>query len=374
MRTNRFRLFTLSVVLVYCLLGSVVFAASPNPALQKAKQEAEAKGYTFLTSHDEIVNMAKKEGKMKGVTGLEPETIRALQEGFKAEYPFLDVSITNISGSEGNERLLMELSAGRDTGTDSQKLPTDNFASFLPYMKKFDVLGMAEQGVINIPPKFVDPVNRNIIAITTAAQVVAYNKKLISAEKVPDTWEGFLKPEFKGKKLLLDIRATEIAALVPAWGLEKTLDFARKLAAQEPIWIRGSMSALTNMAVGEYALILGPNLATTMLVQAKDPAGSLGYKFVEPVQLRIVESTGIFKNAKNPHAALLFFEFVTGPKGQKIIDQYEPVSASIFSPYAYVTSATKGKKVSLVDWDYLTKMAGFQQKIVEAYGFPKVAK
>ncbi len=369
-----FKLLALFVSSVYVFLGSVVLAASPSPALQKAKQEAEAKGYIFLTSHDEIVNMAKKEGKMKGVTGFEPETIRALQEGFKAEYPFLDVSISNISGSEGNERLLMELSAGRDTGTDSQKLPTDNFGSFLPYMKRFDVLGMAEQGVLNIPPKFVDPVNRNIIAITTAAQVVAYNKKLISTEKVPDTWEGFLKPEFKGKKFLLDIRATEMAALVPAWGLEKTLDFARKLAAQEPIWIRGSMSALTNMAVGEYALILGPNLATTMLVQAKDPAGSIGYKFVEPVQLRIVESTGIFKNAKNPHAGLLFFEFVTGPKGQKIIDQYEPVSASIFSPYAYVTSATKGKKTSLVGWDYLTKMAGFQQKIVEAYGFPKVTK
>ena len=57
---------------------------------------------------------------------------------------------------------------------------------------------------------------------------VTYNKNLIAREKTPETWEDYLKPEFKGKKIMLDIRPTEIAALVPAWGLEKTLDFARK--------------------------------------------------------------------------------------------------------------------------------------------------
>ncbi len=371
MRNNCFKTIALFLTILYCLLGSVALAASLSPALQKAKQEAEAKGYVFLTSHDEIVNMAKREGKMNAATGLEPETIRALQEGFKAEYPFLDVSIINVSGAEGNERLLLELTAGRDTGTDSQKLPTDSFANFLPFMGKYDVLGMAENGVLNIVPKFADPVNRSIIAIASPTSIVAYNKKLISADKIPDTWEGFLKSEFKGKKFLLCIRPTEIAALVPAWGLEKTLDFARKLAAQQPIWIRTAVTALTTMAVGEYALLPGPNLATTMLVQAKDPTGNLAYKFVEPVQVRISETWGIFKNAKNPHAALLFFEFVTGPKGQKIIDQYEPVSASIFSPYSYITGVTKGKKISLVGWDHHAKMAEYQKQIVEAYGFPK---
>ncbi len=374
MRANHFKLFTLSIVLVYCLLGTVALAASLSPALQKAKQEAEARGYTFLTSHDEIVNMAKKEGKMRAVTGLEQETVRVLKEAFKAEYPFLDISVADTTGSDTNQRMLMELKAGRDINSDSQKISTDTFGDFLPFMQKFDVLGMAEQGVLNIPPKFVDPVSRNVIAITSVVQIVAYNKNLISADKIPDTWEGFLKPEFKGKKFLLDIRPTEIAGLVPAWGLEKTLDFARKLAAQQPVWVRGGTRMLTSMAAGEYAVFLGPNLDTLTLVQKKDPSGSLAYKFVEPVQVRIVESTGILKNAKNPHAALLFFEFVTGPKGQKILDQYEPLAASIFSPYAYVTGATKGKKISLVGWDHYTKMAGYQEKVVEAYGFPQAEK
>ncbi len=370
MRANHFKLFTLSIVLVYCLLGTVALAASLSPALQKAKQEAEAKGYIFLTSHDEIVTMAKKEGKMIGISGLEPETVDALQKAFKAEYPFIDSSVEHVTGKEVDLRILMELKAGR-YNADFHKIPTDVSFEYIPFMKKFDVLGMAEQGVLNLSPKFVDPGNRNIITITTLTQLVAYNKNLISADKVPDTWEGFLKPEFKGRKFLLDIRPTEIAALVPAWGLEKTLDFARKLAAQQPVWVRGATRMLTSMAAGEYAVFPGPNLDVLTRVQRKDPSGSMAYKFVEPVQVRIGEGAGILNNAKNPHAALLFLEFVTGPKGQKIVDEFEPLTASIFSQYAYVTEATKGKKLSLVGWDHYLKMDQYVAKVLEAYGFPK---
>ncbi len=373
MRTSCFKLLTLSVALGYCLFGSGVLAASISPALQKAKQEAEAKGYIFLTNHDEIVNMAKKEGKMNAVHSFDPGTVRAWQEGFKAEYPFLDVSAVYVTGSDADKRTAMELSAGRDVDMDSQKIPTDASGDYLPFMKKFDILGMAEHGVLRIDPKFVDPVNRNTICIGTYTQVVVYNKNLISADKVPDTWEGFLKPEFKGKKFLADIRPTEIAALVPAWGLEKTVDFARKLAAQQPLWIRGATRMLASMAAGEYALFIGPNLSSIKLQQRKDPSGSLAYKFVEPVPVRISGYNGILRNAKHPYAALLYWEFLTGPKGQKILDEYDPVAASIFWPGSFISEGTKGKKVSLVGWDHYTQMDEYQAKVVEAYGFPKAA-
>jgi len=39
---------------------SSAFAAAPSASLLQAKQEAEAKGYVFHASHDEIVARAKK--------------------------------------------------------------------------------------------------------------------------------------------------------------------------------------------------------------------------------------------------------------------------------------------------------------------------
>ena len=67
---------------------------------------------------------------------------------------------------------------------------SDYYNEYLPYQKKFDVFGMAEQKVLQIPVQMVDPINRNIVVIGSSIQVVVYNKKLTSAEQVPNTWEA----------------------------------------------------------------------------------------------------------------------------------------------------------------------------------------
>ena len=54
-------LFFLFVVFS-CLISAEIFAASLDPALPKARQEAEAAGYTFLTRHDEIVGSGQEGG------------------------------------------------------------------------------------------------------------------------------------------------------------------------------------------------------------------------------------------------------------------------------------------------------------------------
>src|SRR6266571_7520822 len=95
--------------------------------------------------------------------------------------------------------------------------------------------------------------------VNLVCRLLLEKKKLIPADAVPDTWEGFLKPEFKDRKFALGIRPKDVAALVPAWGLEKTLDFARKLTAQNPIWVSGDTRTITSMLAGEYSLFFGPN-------------------------------------------------------------------------------------------------------------------
>ena len=143
------------------------------------------------------------------------------------------------------------MKSGTASGWDVNYLTTDFYDDYFPYQKKFDLLGMAQQSVLQIPVGMVDPVNRNILAYSTNTQVVTYNKKLISEDKVPNAWEDFLKPEFKGRKFVVDIRPQEVANLVPLWGLEKTLQFAKGLAAQNPIWIRGHSRTIAAVAVGE---------------------------------------------------------------------------------------------------------------------------
>ncbi|MBI2988441.1 MAG: hypothetical protein HYY45_16895 [Deltaproteobacteria bacterium] len=60
-----------SFTLFLLLILATTHADAASPDLLKAKKEAEAKGYIFFTTHDEIVAMAKKEGKLRVMTGLE---------------------------------------------------------------------------------------------------------------------------------------------------------------------------------------------------------------------------------------------------------------------------------------------------------------
>ena len=363
--------WTVLLALVLVILGVPAFAnaAAASAALQKAKQEAEAKGFIFETSRDEILAKAKKEGKLRVLTSLENEALKPVSEAFKKKYPFIDLRAEEIAGTDTYQRMLLEMKSGAASGWDVNYLTTDYYDDYFPYQKKFDVLGMAQQGVLQIPVGMIDPVNRNIVSYTTNTQVVAYNKKLISEDKVPNTWEDFLKPEFKGRKFVVDIRPQEVANLVPAWGLEKTLQFAKAIADQSPVWVRGHSRTIAAMSAGEYMMLLGANLNSTKRAMAKDRAGVLAYKVVEPIPIRIADHESVFAKATSPYAGLLWLEFVAGPEAQSIINRDD--KGSVFFPGTTPHQLTQGRKVTLVAWEHAPKLEELQKKVFEAYGFPK---
>ncbi|MBI2988876.1 MAG: ABC transporter substrate-binding protein [Deltaproteobacteria bacterium] len=373
MKSRHLPLALCSVVLFIGWLwmaGSTVIAASPSPALVKAKQQAEASGYIFFTSHNDILDHAKKEGKLRVLAGHEPKLIKALVKAFKEKYPFINVYAEEFDGLENYQRLLLELKAGLAKGWDLNYVGFELYNEYLPYQKKFDILGMAQHDVLRISPNLVDPVNRHIISLSTNIQVVAYNNTLISPDRVPATWEGFLKPEFKDRKFVLDVRPKLLGALVPAWGLEKTLEYSRKLAAQNPIWLRGETRSITYLLAGENALVLGPNYKAFVRAQAKDPKKVLGHKVVSPVPTRLSHFYGVLTTAENPHAALLWLEFMGGPEAQKIVDDLD-LAASIYTPGSFHEKASRGEKISLLAWQHFQKIDEYDKEIVKALGFPK---
>jgi ABC-type Fe3+ transport system substrate-binding protein len=348
--------------------GANVHAAAAPSALQKAKQEAESKGYLFLTSREEILARAKKEGRMRVLSSQEPDAIKAMTAAFKKKYPFLDARVEEIGGLENYQRILQEMKAGLAKSWDANYLAFDFYSEFVPYQKKFDILGMAEQGVVQISPKLIDPSNRNVVAIQSNMQVVAYNKEMIAADKVPNTWEDFTAPELKGKKFLLDIRPKPLAALVPLWGLEKVVDLARRLAAQQPVWFRGESRQLTQMVAGEHAIMAGPNYKSAKTT--RDPRQLLEIKIVEPVPARFSEVQAVLNAAANPHAALLWLEFQASAEGQKILDDID-YAATIHTPGSVHERLTRGKKVSILAWEHFAKMGDYEKEIIKAYGFPR---
>jgi len=351
------------------LVAPITGAAPAAPSAIKAKQEAEARGYAFESSHDDIVARAKKEGRVRVLSSLEGEMLKPVAEAFRKKYPFIDLRAEEIGGTDTYQRMILEMKAGSAKGWDINFIAGDFYDEYLPHQKRFDLLGMAQHRILQIPVGMIDPVNRNILAYTTNTMVVTYNKNLIAGEKVPNDWEEFLKPEFSGKKFLADIRPQFTAALVPAWGLEKTLEFAKKIAAQKPVWVQGHSRAVGSLSAGEHAVYLGANMTGTKRFISKDLSGALAYKIVEPVPIRIGDHEAVFEKAEAPYAALLWLEFVASPEAQRLIEA--GYKGSVYSPDTTAYQAARDRKVSLVDWRHYARMQDYMKQIFAAYGFPK---
>src|SRR5262245_1355953 len=354
-----------------CLATGQAFAASATPAaVQKAKQAAEAKGYTFITSHDEILGNAKKEGKVRIQSSLDPNTFKPLMESFKKKYPFADIEIQEMTGTDTAQRFLLELKAGTVKDTDGLNLPEDFYSDYAQHVKKFDILGMAEQGILKFNPALVDPDHRDIVSFGSAICAIGYNRNLLPSDKVPNKWEDFLKPEFKGRKFLTDIRPYCLAALVPLMGEEWVTNYARKIKDQEPIWVRGQTRAMSGIISGEYTLHQMTQYHSCMRAAAKDVTKTLVCKIIEPVPAKIQDTEGVFQNAAHPNLTLLFIEHAVSPEGQKILDEDNPLKSNILAD-GQIAKLLKGKKVSLNDFRTYSKGACWMKMILEAYGFPK---
>jgi len=171
------------------ILGSWLFgsaaAAQSGAALMQAKKDAETKGFIFPTSRDEIVTNAKKEGKLVVYSSQDAAAVEATAKAFRKKYPFIDVKASEITGTDTYLRMIGELKIGKTTDWDVNYVAFDYYDDYLPYQKKFDILGMAKHGVLKIPPDMIDPANRHIIALQSNIQALAYNKKSYRKTKRP---------------------------------------------------------------------------------------------------------------------------------------------------------------------------------------------
>ena len=105
--------------------------------------------------------------------------------------------------------------------------------------------------------------------------------------------------------------------------------------------------------------------------QRKDVLGNVQFVILEPVPVRLSSEQATLATSKNPHAALLWLEWMASSEAQKLIDEHEPLASSFHVQGSAVGQELKGKKLSVVSWDQNEKMELWIAKIFEAYGFPK---
>jgi len=369
---NRFFAFV-CLFLACCIFTPGVDAASVSSAVLEAKKTAESKGFLFPTSRDEIVAKAKQEGTLRVISSLDAVTFKPMMESFSKKYPFIKIRMDEIGGPEALQRFLLELKAGTVKDFDTSEASSEFYVENAAHAMKFDLLGMAQHGVLEINPKMVDPEHRSVVSVASSICSIAYNKSRLSGNAVPDKWEDFLKPEFKGRKFVADVRPQCMASLMAGMGEEWVVKYARQIKDQEPVWIRGNARAMTAIATGEQPLHQMTFYNSCVDTSRKDPTKSLVCKLIEPAPVYLRENQFVIKSALNPYAALLFIEHMASREGQKVIDDYEPIKSSVYTD-GEVARLTKGKKVSVNDHRTFQNTPKWMKMVVDAYGFPRAEK
>jgi ABC-type Fe3+ transport system substrate-binding protein len=368
------KFFLISFLSVTLALQVLPLGAANAPSATKGKAPAPAKGYVSFGNHNDLVEKAKQERNLRILVNMDPATLKAAAKAFNQRYPFINLNAQEITGTDMAQRNVLEIKSGRAREWDIIYPSRDLYSEYLPFLWKIDLLHMAERGVLQIPAAMIDPKNRNIVAPYTRIIASAYNKDSVSAEQLPKSWEDFLKPEFKGRKFAMDIGPRPMACLVPAWGLEKTLDFARKLATQEPIWVRGVSRTLPSIVTGEIPMMMGTLLHSVKRAELKDRTGALRHQILEPVPVYLTSEQAILATSQNRHAAVLWLEWMASAESQKIADEQEPMGSSHPFRGGGVEQELRGKKLSWVNWEQHANMESWMAKLFEAYGFPNAQR
>jgi ABC-type Fe3+ transport system substrate-binding protein len=371
----RTRGFLAVIATLTLLAGSVAACGSDSESSDGAQQT--------VASRDELLRLANEEGALHvQLSPPDEDDFQSLLDGFMKKYSGIKASGDNLGGAGNRERYLLEVEGGAGRNVDVGLAGLESIDRIEGYMDTWNVREVAEKGVLNIPVDMIDPETNGIVAQVSSAAAVIYNTDLIKEADLPNDWFGFTDKRFSRENLGLvaNVEFQNDAVLVPALGEDKTFEYAKGIAALNPIYVDSQNTGAQLVVQGEAAVYPLINAHTANLVVKKAQAGgknNVAVKYIQPIPIRLTELNGVMDFAAHPHAGLLWLEYLASDEVQAMWDKFAPPQTSIYSPYDSPTSMktlADGKATSIVDWSHIRKYPGYVDGIIEAHGFPKAQK
>jgi iron(III) transport system substrate-binding protein len=166
--------------------------------------------------------------------------------------------------------------------------------------------------------------------------VVAWNKNLVP--NPPTSFQELADPKWKGKLALEPTDTDWFATLEeyfmtdakPKLTQAQADDMFKKIAANSQL-IPGHSAEASALAAGQISIIVSGHGQSIEQLQSKNAPITFGPPFVTPVVER-PQGMGVSYLAPHPAAALLFYDFLLSPSGQKMLQQNGVVPANPYFP------------------------------------------
>jgi len=259
-----------------------------------------------------LIAEARKEGFIEWYGSLLVPEATQIIEKFRQRYPFVEVKYSRGSGTQVINRFLTESKAG-SYRADVIGARTN----FHPTLMKANLVAK------NLAPfrqelreGFIDKAGY-LLGQHTFGLVIGYNNRNIPPNKIPQSYQDLLNPEWKGQ-MGLDIESYDwLAGVLDTMGEEKGMDFAKKLAAQSVHVQRGHSLLMQLVAAGELKLEV--DSYHYQISEFRKKGAPLDLSIPDPMVVKEPSGIWIPKRAPHPHAAALLVDFLFSREGQQIL-------------------------------------------------------
>jgi hypothetical protein len=216
-----------------------------------------------------------------------------------------------------------------NVGEDLMKRIEDDKIGAAPDWSVFDGTALA------INPHDIAPGGR-IVGIGSSTDAIVFNKTLVEKSQVPKSFKECADPKYAGE-LIVDVRpGTRFAMLPHLLGDKGTVEWAKALAANQPLWARSSAPIASALLQGERPIACGVQIHGILRGFSEPAPGGVlaegsALDFVVPTDHG--NSPGylapvIAKRPKAPNTALLLVAY--GASTPEALDAVNPGYGSPF--------------------------------------------
>jgi iron(III) transport system substrate-binding protein len=292
------------------VMGASAGAAAGMLFVEPARAAVSASAVT-----PELIEAAKKEGKVSYYAAIELNVAERLGKMFEAKYPGISVRVER----SGAERIFQRIAQENDSGIHAVDVANSTDVSHYLDWKKKGWLApfLPEEVVKNFPPDQFDP--EGMYATSCAwLEVIGYNTNLVKAEEAPRSYADLLDPKWQGK-LVKGHPSYSGAILTTTFVLSRDLgwSYLEKLAQQKVMQVQSAGDPPKKIMLGERAVMADGN--DYNLIVFKDQGKPVEAVYPAEGSPLIIVPSGVFKDAPNPNAARLFQSFFFSAEAQQML-------------------------------------------------------
>jgi iron(III) transport system substrate-binding protein len=267
----------------------------------------------------ELIEAARKEGKISYYSALELNVAERLGKAFEAKYPGIAVRVER----SGAERIYQRIAQEQGSGINAVDVANSTDPAHYLDWKSKDWLAayLPDDVAKHFPADQIDP--DGMYATSCGwIETIGFNTNLVKPDDAPKSYADLLDPKWQGK--IVKAHPSYSGAIMTAtFVLSRELgwQFFEKLAQQKVLQVQSAADPPKKLLLGERAIMADGNDYNLLLL--KDQGKPVEAVYAGEGSPLIIVPSGVFRNAPNPNAARLFQSFFFSAEGQQmLVDEF----------------------------------------------------